>query len=123
MARMQAHDLEAFCATCPSAEEVTSVLQTAGFALVFHMDTVSSACKEVPQLPAQYHYRDQHGNEVIYLAGPDRDPDGVPLPEHASRFWMYPGADAGAAGRVAQVLAVKWSLAWQMESPPRQDVA
>jgi hypothetical protein len=123
MARMQAHDLEAFCATCPSAEEVTSVLQTIGFALVFHMDTVSSACAEVPQLPAQYHYSDQHGNEVIYLAGPDRDPDGVPLPEHASRFWLHPGADAGAACWVAQVLAGKWSLTWQMESSACQDVA
>ena len=123
MARMQAHDPEAFCATCPSAEEVTSVLQTAGFALVFHMDTVSSACAEVPQLPAQYHYRDQRGNEVIYLAGLDRDPDGVPLTKHASRFWLHPGADAGAARRVAQVLTGKWSLAWQVESSVSQDVA
>jgi hypothetical protein len=123
MAYTQAHDLAAFCATCPSAEEVTNVLQTVGFALTFHMDAVASACAQVPQLPAQYHYRDQHGNEVIYLAGPDTDPDGVPLPKHASRFWLYPGADAGAVGWVAQILAGKWSLAWQMESAARQDVA
>ena len=123
MAHMQAHDLEAFCATCPSAEEVTHLLQAKGFTLAFHMDAVPSACAQVPQLPAQYHYRDQRGNEVIYLAGPDTDPDGVPLPKHASRFWLYPGADAGAAGWVAQVLAGKWSLAWQMESAVRQDVA
>jgi len=123
MARMRARDLEAFCATCPSAEEVTSALQTIGFALVFHMDAVSSACAEVPQLPAQYHYRDQSGNEVIYLAGPDTDPDGLPLPKHASRFWLHPGADARATHWVAQVLASKWSFAWQMESPARQDVA
>ena len=123
MARMQAHDLEAFCATCPSAEEVTNLLQAKGFTLAFHMDAVPSACTQVPQLPAQYNYRDQRGNEVIYLAGPDTDPDGVPLPKHASRFWLHPGADAGAAHWVAQVLAVKWSFAWQMESAARQDVA
>jgi hypothetical protein len=35
MARTQARDLQAFCATCPSAEEVTSVLQVAGCALTF----------------------------------------------------------------------------------------
>ena len=52
MARMQAHDLEAFCATCPSAEEVTHLLQVKGFTLAFHMDAVPSACAEVPPLPA-----------------------------------------------------------------------
>ena len=31
--------LEAFCATCPSAEDVTRLLQTVGFELAFHMDT------------------------------------------------------------------------------------
>ena len=122
MIRTQARDLQAFCATCPS-EEVTSVLQAAGFALTFHMDAVPSACAEVPQLPAQYHYRDQRGNEVIYLAGLDTDPDGAPLPKHASRFWLHPGADAGATQWVAQVLAVKGSFAWRMESAVRQDVA
>ena len=116
-------DLEAFCATCPSVEEVTSVLQAIGFALIFHMDTVASGCAEVPLLPAQYHYRDQLGNELIYLAGSDTDPDGAQLPKHASRFWIYAGADAGTTRWVAQVLATRWSFAWQMESPAHQDVA
>ena len=123
MARMQAHDLEAFCVTCPSVEEVTGILQTIGFALIFHMDAIASGCAGVPPLPAQYHYHDQCGNEVIYLAGPDTDPDGVPLPKHASRFWLHPGADARAARWVAQVLAGKWSFAWQSVLPARQDVA
>lgn len=48
MAHTQAHDLEALCATCPSAEEVTSLLQAVGFALTFHMDAVPSACIGVP---------------------------------------------------------------------------
>ncbi len=116
-------DLEALCATCTSAEEVTSVLQVLGFALAFHMDAVPSACVGVPPLPAQYHYRDQRGNEVIYLAGCDTDPDGEQLPEHASRFWLHPGADAGATRWVAHALAARWSLAWQAVSPARQDVA
>jgi hypothetical protein len=116
-------DLEALCATCPSAEEVTNLLQAAGFALIFHMDAIASHCAGVPPLPAQYHYRDRRGSEVIFLAGSDADPDGTQLPEHASRFWLHPGADAGAARRVVQVLAVKWSLTWRMESPARQDVA
>ena len=74
-ARMQAHDLEAFCAICPTPQEVTSVLQAIGFTLTFHMDAVPSACAEVPPLPAQYHYCDQlHGSEVIFLAGCDAGP-------------------------------------------------
>ncbi len=121
MAYTQAHDLAAFCTTCLSAEEVTNVLQTAGFALTFHMDAVASGCTDVPLLPAQYHYRDQGGNELIYLAGCDTDPDGASLPEHASRFWIHPGADAGAARWIAQVLAVKWSLTWQPVSQARQE--
>jgi hypothetical protein len=123
MAHTQACDLEAFCATCPSAEEVTGVLKAVGFALAFHMDAVPSACVEVPPLPAQYHYRDRRGSEVIFLAGPDADPDGAPLPEHASRFWLYPGTDAQVARWVAHVLAVKWLLTWRAESPARQHVA
>jgi hypothetical protein len=123
MARPQARDLQAFCATCPSAEEVTSALQAAGFALIFQMNTVVSSCAEVPPLPAQYHYRDQRGSEVIFLAGRDTDPDGARLPEHAARFWIHPGADAGATRWVAHVLIVKWSLTWQAVSPARHDVA
>jgi hypothetical protein len=123
MASSQARDLEAFCATCPSAEEVTGILQAVGFALAFHMDAVQSPCADVPPLPAQYHYRNRLGSEVIFLAGPDADSDGIALPEHASRFWLYPGADVGAARWVAHVLAVKWSFAWHRLSQTRQDVA
>jgi hypothetical protein len=123
MALTQARDLEAFCATCPSAEEVTTLLQAVGFALTFYMDAVPSACAGVPPLPAQYHYRDRRGSEVIFLAGRDADLDGIQLPEHASRFWLYPGADVEVARWIAHVLAVKWSLAWQHLSQARQDVA
>ena len=123
MASARAHDLAALCATCPSAEEVTSVLQGLGFTLTFHLDTVPSGCVGVPPLPAQYHFCDQCGSEVIYLAGHDANTDGVRLPDHASRFWIYPGADAGSARRVTHALAARWSLAWEAVSQARQDVA
>jgi hypothetical protein len=122
-ARMQAHDLEAFCATCPSTEEVTTLLRAVGFALTFYMDAVPSAYDGVPPLPAQYHYRDRHGSEVIFLAGRAADLDGVELPEHASRFWLYAGTDAEAARWITHVLAIQWSLNWQPLSQARQDVA
>lgn len=124
MDHKKAHDLEAFCATCPSAQEVAGVLHHLGFALTFHMDVdVSPEYEQLPPLPAQYHYRDEHGNEVIYLAGHDADFDGEPLPVHASRFWIYPGADTAAYRRVAHVLAAKWALAWRSESQARRHVA
>lgn len=124
MAHTKVHDLEAFCATCPSIQEVTSLLQTLGFELTFHMDIdASPKYEQVPSLPAQFHFQDEHGTEAIFLAGPDVDLDGVRLPEHASRFWLYPGADAAACRWVAHELAVKWSLHWQPAVQVRQDVA
>jgi len=124
MAQTKALELEAFCATCPSAQEVTSLLQTLGFELTFHLDIdASPEYEQVPSLPAQFHFQDEHGTEAIFLAGPDADLDGVRLPEHASRFWLYPGADTGAYRRVAHELAVKWSLHWQPAVQVRQDVA
>jgi hypothetical protein len=116
--------LEAFCTTCPSDEEVTRLLQVLGFELTFHMDIdASPEYEQIPPLPAQFHFQDKHGNEVIFLAGRDADLDGVRLPEHASRFWLYSGADAAAYRRVAHMLAVRWSLAWRSVLPIHQDVA
>ncbi len=124
MAHTKVYAREAFCAICPTAQEVISVLQALGFELTFHLDVdASPEYEQVPPLPAQFHFQDKHGTEAIFLAGPDADLDGIPLPEHASRFWLYPGADAAAYRRVAHVLAVKWSLTWQAESPARQHVA
>ena len=114
----------AFCATCPSAEEVTSLLQTLGFELAFHMDIdASPAYEPIPPLPAQFHFQDGHGTQAIFLAGPDRDLDGMRLPKHASRFWLHAGADAATFQRIAHVLAVQWSLRWQPTPQVRQDVA
>lgn len=117
-------ELEAFCPTCPLADEVTNLLHTVGFELAFHMEIDASPdYEQLPPLPAQFHFQDTHGNEVIFLAGRDADLDGVRLPEHASRFWLYSGADVAAYRRVAHMLAVRWSLAWQPTSQVRQDVA
>lgn len=114
MAYTKARGMEAFCATCPSTEEVTTLLQTLGFELTFQMDIDSSPEYEhVPPLLAQFHFEDNHGTEAIFLAGPDADLDGIRLPEHASRFWIYPGADAAAFRRTASALAVRWLLIWQ----------
>jgi hypothetical protein len=119
-AHLQVHNLEAFCAICPTPQEVMSVLQEIGFSLVFRMEAVSSACADVPPLPAQYHYR-KGNSEVIFLSGHDVDLDGIQLPENASRFWLYAGADA--AQFVTHVLAIRWPLTWRRLPESRQDVA
>jgi hypothetical protein len=124
MTHTKIYALEAFCVTCPTVQEVTSMLQVLEFELTFHMDVdASPEYEQVPSLPAQFHFQDKHGNEVIFLAGRDVDLDGVGLPEHLSRFWLYPGAEAAAYQRAAHVLAVKWSLTWQPAMQARQDVA
>ncbi len=124
MAHTKACDLEAFCATCPSAQEVINLLQALGFELTFHMDIdASPEYEQVPPLPAQFHFLDKHGTEAIFLAGTDTNLDGIRLPEHSSRFWLYPGYDEAAFWWIAHVLSVKWSLAWRAESQARRHVA
>ena len=107
-------ELEAFCATCPAPEEVTMLLVKLGFHLEFQMDEQRDHPYELPPLPAQYHYKDASGTEVIYLAGRDYplNEDGYSLPPHASRFWLYMGANAQAYQLAASTLALQWQLAW-----------
>jgi hypothetical protein len=112
MARTTGEELEAFCATCPSTEEVTTLLKTFGLELTFHLDIdVSPDYEHLPCLPAQFHFQDEQGNEVLFLAGRDVDFDGRGFPEHASRFWLYAGADRAVYQRVARALADRWSFA------------
>src|SRR5947209_19330654 len=96
--RQPATELGAFCATCPALEDVTALLARLGFHLGFHMDEQHDHTYELPPLAAQYHYKDAHGTEVIYLAGRDYplNDDGSILPPHASRFWLYLGANVQA---------------------------
>ncbi len=112
--RQPATELEAFCATCPAPEDVTTLLVKLGFHLDFQMGEQRDHQYELPPLPAQYHYKDASGTEVIYLAGRDYplNEDGYSLPPHASRFWLYAGADAQAFQLAAATLALHWQLAW-----------
>ncbi len=114
MAHTEIQGQEAFCSICPDPAEVTGVLQALGFRLTFQMPAVIPApYAQIAPLPAQFHYQDSWGTEVIYLHGRDTNPDGVPLPEHASRFWAYPGSDMGAFRRATHTLATHWMFRWQ----------
>lgn len=115
----QVIDLEAFCATCPPPDEVTNLLQRLDFRLTFQMDAVAARCYgQIPALPAQYHYSDQYGTEVIYLAGSDADTDGRQLPTHASRFWLFPGSDPDAYQHTGSQLALRWRFRWLLADAP-----
>ena len=56
--------LEAFCHALPTPERVTALLQPLGFSLTYQRGAIRG-------LPPQYHYRDNKGTEVMYLAGKD----------------------------------------------------
>jgi hypothetical protein len=117
----QPAELEAFCPTCPLPQEVSALLATLGFTLAFHMDAVQSSYAKVPALPAQYHFKkDGCGTEVIYLAGRDTPlEEGEVFPFHASRFWLYAGADAQAFQLTLSTLALRYGFAWR--DPSEQD--
>jgi hypothetical protein len=110
-------ELEAFCAICPTEQDVTRVLQRLGFRLIFQMDAITSPPSSyTPALPAQFHFENAHGTQVIYLAGQDTDLDDRRLPSHASRRWLSPGGYPVVAKQVAQALASTWSLTWRASS-------
>ena len=120
-------ELHAFCATCPPAENVTELLARLGFRLAFQMGAQDDlkAGIHLPALPAQYHYKDACGTEVIYLAGRDTALEGEVLPLHASRFWLYPGANAQGFQLARSMLALSFQLSWIDPSEPaiQQEVA
>lgn len=106
------------CACCPSEEEVGALLAPLGFRLTFQLE--ESLCEYIPgaSLPAQYHFTAAGNAEVIYLAGKDTDPDGRPLPPHASRFWVYPGADALRYQQAVEALQTNWAMTWLEDGEP-----
>ena len=121
-----ATEREAFCSTCPPVADITTLLATLGFRLEFQLDAQRSHTSPLPPLPAQYHYKDaSSGTEVIYLAGRDLALDGKPLPPHASRFWLYAGAEAEAFTLVLTTLAQRYRLVWREPSTQtvQQEVA
>src|SRR5262249_47411148 len=116
----------AFSATCPEPEEVTSLLQGLGFHLAFFLaaDDANTAMADLPPLPAQYHYEDEVGTRVEYLAGVDipclADDEEEPVapvryryPPHASRFWLTPGGRELVTRRVRDALDAAFNLRWQ----------
>ena len=106
--------LSTFCATCPAPETVTAFLHGLGLRLDFQLGAVHyAAYQQLPDLPAQYHYRSPGGDEVLYLAGQDSPLDGERFPRHASRFWAYAGSDAQAFRRLISALSARWLLTWQ----------
>ena len=131
--------LTAFCASCPEPEEVEKALQNLGFHLSFSLaadEDDASTNGNLPPLPTQYHFEDEVGTYVIYLAGVDvpclADDEDVPeahttyrYPLHASRFWLTPGGHVLVAFRVRDTLADLWTLNWQElgENQPVQKAA
>ena len=116
-ASLHTFEIEAFCQTCPALEELTRLLHPLGFRLVFQMDAVIyPAYTQTPDLPAQYHYKDEHGTEVIFLAGKGHPLDGEYIPPHASRFWLCAGAHPMIIQNVAQFLATTWAISWRYAS-------
>lgn len=112
----RAPELEAFCQTCPPVEDVSTLLTTLGFHLAFEMEARDDLRRLVhlPALPAQYHYKDACGTEVIYLAGHDTPLEGEVFPFHASRFWLYPGADMQAFQLAMSTLALSYQFTWRV---------
>ena len=114
----------AFCAICPPSDSVAEVLASCGFTLTYMQPAeVAQEYLHLPPLPAQYHYEDRLGTQVLFLAGPDMpslsddaDDEYVPVsryPRHASRFWLIAGASELATRRVQEKLTTRWALRWQ----------
>ena len=119
-------ELHAFCSTCPDPQDVTELLTGLGFRLGFQMDEQPDRSHQLPPLPAQYHYKSEtSGAEVIYLAGRDTPLEREVFPCHASRFWLYAGADAQAFQRAISRLSLAFELAWRdpSELAAQQEVA
>lgn len=116
----------AFCATCPSPEVVAHLLAPFGLTLTYTRPAeVAQEYLHLPPLPAQYHFEDDWGTQVQFLAGPDTplladdedDEDERPAacvsyPPHASRFWLIHGANHLSARRVQEALSAHLALRW-----------
>lgn len=109
-------ELHAFCATCPPAPDVTALLIKLGFRLAFQMEARDDLRSGIPlpALPAQYHYKDAYGTEVLYLAGTDTPLEGERYPRHAGRFWLYAGANPQAFRLVQTMLALTYQFTWRV---------
>src|SRR5215471_400272 len=105
-------ELEAFCHSCPEAQEVCTFLRQLGLRLDFEMEAFAPPLySELSELPAQFHFADESGMSLIYLAGEDHDTEeGERLPVHQSRFWAYAGGDAQRFEQITRLVALRWSF-------------
>ncbi len=111
-------ELEAFCHSCPEPQEVITFLKSLCMHLDFQMEAFAPPMySPLAELPAQFHFADESGLSLIYLAGEDdATQEGERLPVHKSRFWAYTGADAQRFERITRSVALQWSLTWQHAS-------
>jgi hypothetical protein len=118
-------ELEAFCHSCPDPQEVITFLKHMGLRLDFQMeDFAPPEYSLLAQLPAQFHFTDDSGMSLIYLAGEDSaTEEGERLPVHKSRFWAYAGADVQRFEWISQQVALRWSFTWHCPSQAQQDAA
>jgi hypothetical protein len=118
-------ELEAFCHSCPKPQEVITFLAQLGLRLDFQMEAFTPPeYSPLAQLPAQFHFADDSGMSLIYLAGEDSAlEDYERLPAHRSRFWAYPGADKERFEQITHLVALRWLFTWHSPSQACQDVA
>ena len=116
---------EAFCLSCPEPQEVTTFLKNLGLRLDFQMQAFAPPVySPVSALPAQFHFADESGISLIYLAGQDSaTEEGERLPAHKSRFWAYAGADIQRFKQITHLVALQWSFSWHSPEEVQQDVA
>ena len=118
-------ELEAFCLSCPDPEEVKIFLKQIDLRLDFQMEACApSVYSELSELPAQFHFADDSGMSLVYLAGEDHATEvGERLPVHRSRFWAYAGADKERFEQMTRLVALQWSFTWHSSEEAKQEVA
>jgi hypothetical protein len=118
-------ELEAFCHSCPDPEEVKIFLKQLGLHLDFQMEAFAPPMySEHSAVPAQFHFADDSGMSLIFLAGEDHDTEERErLPIHKSCFWAYVGADEQRFERITHLVALQWSFSWYCSAEAQQDVA
>lgn len=118
------HEMSAFCSTCPSLEAVTHLFAHFGLELTYSRPAeMVQEYLHLPLLPVQYHYEDDWGTQVLFLAGSnhpnlasddDREESAgsKSYSPYASRFWLIAGAQASVTRRVQEALTKEWRLCW-----------
>jgi hypothetical protein len=104
---------------------VTTFLKNLGLRLDFQMEAFAPPVYSLlSALPAQFHFADESGMSLIYLAGQESaTEEGERLPIHKSRFWAYAGADIQRFKQITHLVALQWSFTWHSPEESQQDVA